>query len=158
MTAWVGSLAGWSDYATLTFAKVYSVDSAAKAYERFMRKRLPGVSYFYAVELNPDLAGNHPGSHVHALWADLGVKRRAVWAEWFKLHGINRILPIVPHGSQAGARLAELLGADLHPSANSGQMTVAAYCAKYVCKRGAWWNVRLTPWRASAVHQAKGDR
>ena len=116
MFLWVHSLAPWKVIAHHTFVWEASIWSAQKSYERFMRKNCSDVSYFYAIEQNP----GRDGHHVHALWADCeGVQRREVWNRWFSTYGRNRIEPVRRAGD------------------------VAAYCAKYVTKEGAWWNVRL---------------
>jgi hypothetical protein len=147
MGNWVRSLATWEDYATLTFAKEYSVDGVAKRVEKFMASRLPGCSYFYAVEANPDFFGNNPGAHSHMLLNGLKVQRKQVWAEWFELYGINRILPIVGRRETVMVVAEDGVPCVPYPRDNyDGGMTVADYCAKYVCKNGAWWNVHLQPW------------
>jgi hypothetical protein len=47
------------------------------------------------------------------------VRRREIWRTWFERYGRNRI------------------------EAVHSRDDVADYCAKYVTKEGAWWNVRL---------------
>jgi hypothetical protein len=116
MGDWVHSLAPWQVIAHLTFAWEASVWSASRCYEKFMRSELRGVSYFYALEQNP----GRDGHHVHALWVDCkNLKRSDIWREWFARYGRNRIEPVRSPGD------------------------VADYCAKYVTKEGAWWNVKL---------------
>jgi hypothetical protein len=81
-----------------------------------MRNEMRGVSYFYTLEQNP----GRDGFHVHALWCDCKNRsRQHTWRIWFERYGRNRIEPV-----------------------NSPD-DVADYCAKYVCKEGAWWNVKL---------------
>jgi hypothetical protein len=157
MGNWVNGLAPWKDYATLTFSKECSVFGASRKYERFMRSRLPGVSHFYAIEENPNYMGSNPGSHVHALWVDLGVKRKQVWQEWFKQYGIGRILPIEQRETLVPMRRRSytdgVAGEWSEPfldKATDGGMTVADYCAKYVCKDGAWWNAIVQRGRSRA--------
>jgi len=116
MESWVRDLAPWTVISHLTFAWEASQDSTRRCYEKFMRRHLPQVSYFYAIEENPSRDGNH----IHALWADTArVFRKEAWATWFKKYGRARIEPV----------------------RNAGD--VSDYCAKYVCKERAWWNVRL---------------
>lgn len=130
-----GLVPKWEDYGTFTFAAPYSQNAAVKAWERFMRTRLPGVRYFYAIEDNP----SRQGTHVHALTRGLGIiRRKDVWKEWFELYGRNRITPIL-------SRLIPVRTTsdgyewrtDLIPDDG---ITVPAYVAKYVVKEGAWWN------------------
>jgi len=125
MTNYVSNLAAWEVIAHHTFVWEASIWSAQKCFEAFMEKTLSSVSYFYALEQNP----GRPGYHVHALWADCkAVRRSHVWNRWYLTYGRNRIEPV----------------------RNTGD--VASYCAKYVCKEGAWWNVKLVNpdlWRAA---------
>jgi hypothetical protein len=118
MAPWVGGLQDWQVIAHLTFSWSASIWSAQRAVERFMRQ-MPGVSYFYALEENP----GRDGFHVHMLlWSALTIYRREMWAKWFERFGRARIEPVRSH------------------------VDVTSYCAKYVCKEGAWWDVKiLTP-------------
>ena len=116
MGDWVHGLAPWQVISHLTFSWEASIWSAARCYEKFMRKDMWGVSYFYALEQNP----GRDGYHVHALWCDCKSKsRRNVWRAWFDRYGRNRIEPV------------------------NSRDDVADYCAKYVTKENSWWNVKL---------------
>ncbi len=116
LSAWVDGLASWCVIAHHTFAWEASIWSAQKSFEKFMARELHDVSYFYAIEQNP----SRDGHHVHALWADCeAVHRSTVWRAWHALYGRNRIEPV------------------------RGQVDVVDYCAKYVTKAGAWWNVKI---------------
>lgn len=119
MSIWVGSLAQWSVIAHHTFVWEASIWSAQKSFEKFMARDCKHVSYFYAVEENP----SRDGHHVHALWSNCaGVQRSRIWQRWKERYGRNRIEPV------------------------RSMMDVTSYCAKYVTKEGAWWNVKiLTP-------------
>jgi hypothetical protein len=55
MGDWVHLLAPWQVISHLTFSWEASIWSAARCYEKFMRSELRGVSYFYALEQNPEL-------------------------------------------------------------------------------------------------------
>lgn len=141
MAGWVSSLAPWQVVCHLTWrdrvgydgiARGISSTSAAKCFEGFMRRELPHVSYFYAVEPNP----SRYGTHVHALWADArGVYRKEAWASWFKRFGRAKIEPV---------RNCD---------------DVSQYLSKYVTKRvdgvdGVWWNVKLQWHRVQALNDA----
>jgi hypothetical protein len=142
MAEWVGQLAHWEVIAHLTWKDWLdkhgtphgiTVGGASRSFERFMRKHLPQVSYFYAVEPNP----SRDGSHVHALWADARtVDRRGVWSEWFGRFGRARIEPV------------------------RSQRDVTDYCGKhlvaasYTTKQAVWWNVKLQWHRVQALHHA----
>lgn len=139
MASWVNWLAPWQVIAHLTWRDHIDAAgvphgigqwSAAKSFERFMKRELPHLSYFYAVEQNP----SREGSHVHALWADAGaVYRKEAWAAWFKHHGRARIEQVRNHAD------------------------VSSYCAKhlvasYTTKAPIWWNVKLQWHRVQAMH------
>jgi len=117
MFQWVRGLAFWDVIAHLTFRWEASIPSTQRCFEKFMRLKLPGVSYFYAIEQNPNRLGNH----VHCLMANTaGMSRQKAWDAWFKKYGRNRIEPVK----------------------NSDD--VASYCSKYVTKElDTWWNVKL---------------
>jgi|GEM_PF-965293 len=113
---WVHKMAPWQVIAHLTFEWEASVWSGQRCYEKFMRKEMWGVSYFYALEQNP----GRDGFHVHALWCDCKSKsRQLIWNKWFTRYGRARIEPV------------------------NSRDDVADYCAKYVTKEGAWWDVKM---------------
>lgn len=114
--AWIMELAPWEVTATFTFRWEASLDSARRCYERWMRRKLSRLSYFYSIEENP----SRDGHHVHSLWAGCrGVYRKEAWASWFERYGRARIEPARKVGD------------------------CADYAAKYLCKPNAWWNVKL---------------
>lgn len=124
MVSWVDSLAPWEVISHLTFRWEASLDSARRGYERFMKRSQPHLSYFYAIEANP----SRDGYHIHALWADCKTMyRKEAWATWFERFGRARIEPV------------------------KDQRDVANYCAKYVTKARAWWNVKLQWHRVQAL-------
>jgi hypothetical protein len=116
---WMHTLAQWDLYFTGTFRWEASVDSARRTFERWMRRLLPDVSYFYALERNP----SRDGHHVHGLFANTaGVYRKSVWHNWFEAYGRNTLEPIRSKGQ------------------------VEDYCSKYCvkeCFRTGWWNVYI---------------
>jgi len=121
---WVHSLAEWQVISHLTFAREASIWSAQRCYEKFMRTEMRGVSYFYALEQNHA----RDGYHAHALWCDCkGKSRKRIWRTWFERYGRNRIEPV------------------------NSRDDVSDYCAKYVCKEGAWWNVKLLSHRHPVI-------
>jgi hypothetical protein len=116
MARFVSSLAKWKVFATHTFSWEASLWSSRRVYERFMKDSLPSLSYFYAVEQNP----SRDGFHVHAMWDSDLAPRKATHRDWLERYGRNRIEPVRDH------------------------QDVLDYCAKYVCKDGAWWDFRLS--------------
>jgi hypothetical protein len=128
MGDWVHSLAPWQVISHMTFAWEASVWSAQRCYEKFMKREMWGVSYFYALEQNPC----RDGYHVHALWCDCKNKsRREIWRTWFERYGRARIEPV------------------------NSRDDVADYCAKYVTKDGSWWDVKLLGQRHPAFKDFK---
>jgi hypothetical protein len=118
MGNWVNDLASWQVISHLTFRWEASIWSAQRAYEKFMRKEMVGVSYFYALEPNP----SRDGFHAHSLWVDCASKsRRDVWRTWFDRYGRARIEPV------------------------RDKEDVTGYCSKYVTKQGAWWDLKVQP-------------
>jgi hypothetical protein len=159
MADWVNWLAPWQVIAHLTwkdwlddhgFPHGITVEGARKSFEKFMRRELPRLSYFYAIEPNP----SREGSHVHALWADCGsvltTRRRSgdlvravagpegavdVWQSWFNRYGRAKIELVRSHDD------------------------VTRYCAKhlassYTTKGAVWWNVKLQWHRVQAMHNS----
>lgn len=124
---WIQSLAEWQVMATFTFRWEAGIYSAQRCFEKWMRQRLPGVSYFEAIEPNP----GRDGYHVHALWADCQwVSRKDQWANWFKRYGRALIEPV---------RSLE---------------DVQDYASKYLAKSDAWWNVKLQWHRLQKIKNA----
>ena len=117
---WVGSLAPWSLFFTGTFEGEFSEASSVRAYERFMRKYLADVSYFFVIERNPSRAGHH----VHALFADCeSTQRSTVWAHWKRIYGRNRLEPVRSHGDVTDY--------------------CSKHCGEYLTKGHGWYNLKL---------------
>jgi hypothetical protein len=124
---WVKDLAAWDTFFTgtfrnrevtrggFTFEVGRSEPSAARAFERWMKKELPGVRMFYGIDPNP----SRDGHHVHGLLELKGERRRdALWECWWDKHGTNRIMPIESIGGVSG------------------------YCAKYPLTGARWWDFK----------------
>jgi len=121
---WIQGLAPWQVMATMTFRWHAGIYSAQRVFEKWMRRRLPGVSYVEAIEANP----GRDGYHVHALWSDCTtVHRKEEWANWFKRYGRARIEPV---------RKA---------------VDVSDYASKYLVKGDSWFNVKLQWHRLQAI-------
>jgi hypothetical protein len=76
----------------------YGVESAAKAFRRFVARNVPGCRSVYAVEKNP----SREGHHVHALLRLSGrVRRDELWEDWWDKYGTNRIVPVEQIGGVA---------------------------------------------------------
>ncbi len=127
MAEFVDSLAKWTVIGHFTFSWESSVDSARRNFERFMKRNLPTVQYFFAIEENPC----RDGHHIHALWDSENAPRKAAWKEWKGKYGRNRIEPCRSKGD------------------------VVNYCSKYVTKRNSWWNFKLTAARFQRLQTRK---
>lgn len=90
-TNWLHDMAPWDLFFTGTFEWESSLTATRRAFQNFMKKHLPDVSYFFVSEKNP----NRPGYHIHALMADCtGVYRKRIWERWKLKYGMNRLEPI----------------------------------------------------------------
>lgn len=128
--AWIESLVapdGWEVMSTFTFRWEASVESARRCFTRWIRKRLPGVSWYYAIEANP----SREGCHVHSLWADAsGFRRKALWQEALKRWGFARIEPV------------------------RSKRDSSDYASKYLTKTDGWFDVYLQWHRMQKLHHA----
>jgi hypothetical protein len=120
LSSWVYDLCPWSVFFTGTFKGEFSEGSASKAFERYMKRDLYGVSYFYSVERNPSRYGHH----VHALFGHCpALQRSHAWRKWFTRYGRARVEPV------------------------RSREDVADYCSKhlagYLTKEGGWWNQKV---------------
>ena len=90
-TNWLHDMAPWDLIFTGTFEWESSLQATRKAFQKFMSKNCPGVTYFFVSEKNP----SRPGYHIHALLCNAtGLYRKGVWALWKKKYGMNRLEPI----------------------------------------------------------------
>jgi hypothetical protein len=140
ITRWLFAMAapvgGWKCFHTATFAAhgaARSEWSAMERYRRFMHERdRRKITWFAAVEPNPDRNHLNPGFHVHAMWtADGDIWRTDSFKRWANQWGINS-LEVVRDKSEV-------------------QRYVSKYCIKEQC---------LTEWEVngSLWHQVEGLR
>jgi hypothetical protein len=123
---WILELARWEVMATFTFKWETSLDWTRSVYSKWIRKRLPGISWFYALERNP----SRDGYHVHSLWADCqSIYRKAIWQEVTERWGYARIEPVRSCTDSAG------------------------YAAKYLCKEDGWYDIKLQWHRMKKLHE-----
>lgn len=126
--AWIESLCDWKVIGTFTFAWESSLSSTQRIFERWMRRKVGRVSYYYAIERNP----SRDGCHVHSIWGDCrNVFRKDAWADWFAHYGRAKIEPV------------------------RTKRDVTDYCSKYLCKADCWWNVKLQWHRIEQLHNRK---
>lgn len=131
---WIEGLASWEIMATGTFRWQASLDSARRVFEKFMSRKYPHLSYFYALERNP----GRDGFHVHSLWADCrGLYCKEAWHDWWVRYGRNLVDRI------------------------RNKRDSSEYAAKYLCKENSgdyWWNVKLQWHRWKAIQDGTNDR
>lgn len=146
---WIESLAapgGWEVMTTFTFRWEASADSARRVFTKWIRRELPGVSYFYAIEPNP----SRDGHHLHSLWADCGevITKRARSRDLVR--SINGLDVWRSRFDRWGRARVELV----HSRKDS-----SAYASKYLCKPNAWYDVHLQSyrWRALGGRPPTGD-
>jgi hypothetical protein len=108
----------WDWFLTLTFKDEVGSFKAHRLFGFFVRdiEKAAGLSIFW---FRADEIGTHGGRfHIHALMGNVAHLRRLTWMDrWNELAGIARILPF---NAKRGA---------------------AYYCAKYVTKQAADWDV-----------------
>ena len=76
----------WNSFATLTFKRTQSLDTAKKSFRNFIERIKKGASYFVVLEE----AGNN--LHLHALLGNMDdVKEDRVKEEWKSRHGIAQV-------------------------------------------------------------------
>lgn len=136
--SWIQSLAPWQLMGTFTFRpggsycykrkqyveRTIPLDSVNRIFRKWIDKKLPSISAYWAIEPNP----SREGYHVHSLWADAqSVYRKEAWADWLKKFGFNRIEPV----------------RSVHD--------VSQYASKYLCKGDSWYDIRLQWHRLQAI-------
>ena len=143
---WVSSMADWCVAADCTFGtgdwpgkrwgrrkdkrdgllvvrklrRGFDPDDALDLYRKFMRRQLPSVTWFAAVEPNPDHGAINPGFHIHSMWAGCDdVHRNTAARKWVEENGVCRIGLI---RSRADAE---------------------DYCTKHLVRRGSIFGYRI---------------
>lgn len=133
---WVKSLAPWDTFGTGTFPPTsvrrggfdflqgHSEPAVCRCFERWIKKEVPGVHYFFGIDPNP----GRDGHHVHYLLALGDRKRRTeLFDSWFERYSVER------DGKKVGARNSVL------PIESIGG--VSGYCAKYPLTGARWWDI-----------------
>lgn len=96
---WVGGLADWDCFFTLTFrGEAWSGQHAQRAVVRWCNRSLRGRSVLHAEEVHP---GGH-GAHVHGLAATQGAWRKGLWQSWYARYGRAKFEPLKTIGGVAG--------------------------------------------------------
>lgn len=121
---WMESITYWTTKLDMTFKWNCNEFTAKRHFTRWMAKHLPGSTYLYAIEQDPNqnkVSGTSQGlnqaCHVHAIsdtkWNILMVKkglyRKDLWADWKKQYGMNRIEPVKNITEATGYALKKVL-------------------------------------------------
>jgi hypothetical protein len=108
------------DLLVSTRKRGFDPDDALLCFRKFMDRTLPHVTWFAAVEPNPDWSKINPGFHLHTTWAGLDeqVRLRAKKL-WVEENGFCKIEPI--RSLQAATQ----------------------YCAKHLVKRGSLYGWKI---------------
>jgi hypothetical protein len=139
--AWIEDLSapgGWEIMTTFTFRWEASADSARRCFTRWIRRELPGVSFFYALEPNP----SRDGHHVHSLWCDCGhvlTKRSGCRDLVRSVEGFDVWRHAFERWGRARVELVE------------SKRDSSDYASKYLCKPNAWYDVHLQSYRWRAL-------
>lgn len=129
-TNWLHSLAPWELFFTGTFSWESTNQAAQRGFEKFMKKEMPGVTYFYVTEKNP----SRPGYHIHALISGAETYlRKAIWKKWYKRFGINKLEPV-----RSRAKVEKY---------------TTKHCANYLTKGYGWYNFKIND--SELWHKAK---
>ncbi len=109
-----GSRRDRRDLLVCTRKRGFDPDDAMTCFRMFMDRVIPHVTWFAAVEPNPDYSKLNPGFHLHSMLAGCDdVRRKAVEKLWVEENGVCKVKPIGSHEA------------------------VAAYCTKHLVRRGA---------------------
>ena len=122
LALWIqSSLGPWTAFFTGTFEGEFSQAAACRAYERFMKKHYPKVTWFYCSEKNPNREGHHVHGLIYLFGAEL--RRDDMWKRWFDRFGRCKVEPI------------------------RSQEDVSDYVTKHLCgylvKGDGWWNFQI---------------
>ncbi len=106
---WMESVTDWTTKMDMTFKWNANEFTAAKAYKDWMNKHLPGSTYLYAIEQDPNQhkvaatgQGLNQACHIHAItdtnWDIIlekkGKLRKDLWQDWKGQYGFSRIEPV----------------------------------------------------------------
>ena len=121
---WMESITDWTTKLDMTFKWNANEFTARRHFMRWMDKHLPGSTYLYAIEQDPNqnkVAGTSQGlnqaCHVHAIsdtkWNILlekkGIMRKDLWQDWKSQYGFSRIEPVKNVTEATGYALKKVL-------------------------------------------------
>jgi len=121
---WIEGITHWTTKLDMTFKWNCNEFNAKRHFTTWMRKELPGSTYLYSIETDPNQAkvaksgqGLNQSVHIHAIsdtkWEILRAKkgqlRKHAWASWMNEYGRNRIEPVKNVTEATGYALKKVL-------------------------------------------------
>ena len=120
---WLTDITQWTTKLDMTFKYNVNEFNAKRHFTNWMQKQLPGSTYLYSIEQDPNQTKVGPGQglnqscHVHAIsdtpWdilrAKRGILRKDLWASWKTQFGRNRIEPVKNITEATGYALKKVL-------------------------------------------------
>lgn len=121
---WMESITDWTTKLDMTFTWNCDEFRAKKLFVGWMEKRLPGSTFLYSIERDPNQekvpntgSGINQACHVHAIsdtnWDILkekrGEDRYLHWQNWFDRYGRCRIVPVKNVTEATGYALKKVL-------------------------------------------------
>jgi len=121
---WMESITDWTTKLDMTFKWNANEFTVKKHFTKWMDKNLPGSTYLYAIEQDPNQhkvaatsQGINQACHIHAIsdtkWNILlekkGLMRKHLWQDWKKLYGFSRIEPVKNVTEATGYALKKVL-------------------------------------------------
>ena len=121
---WLEDIAHWTTKLDMTFKWNCNQMSAKRLFTTWMVKHLPGSTFMYSVEQDPNQdkvaksgQGLNKSCHIHAIsdtnWEILKIKRgllrKDLWQNWKTNYGRNRIVPAKSVSDATGYALKEVL-------------------------------------------------
>lgn len=121
---WLEDITHWTTKMDMTFKWNCAQLRAEQIFCTWMEKHLPGSTFMYSVEQDPNQAkvpksgqGLNKACHIHAIadtkWeiilAKTGKMRTAFWQDWKNRYGRNKIVPAKSVSDATGYALKEVL-------------------------------------------------
>ena len=121
---WMESVTNWTTKMDMTFKWNANEFTAQKAFNDWMYKHLPGSTYLYAIEQDPNQnkvsktgQGINQSCHIHAIsdtkWdiilSKTGRMRKDLWQDWKSQFGFSRIEPVKNISEATGYALKKVL-------------------------------------------------
>ena len=160
---WVESITDWTTKLDMTFSWNCDEFRAKKVFTRWMENQLPGSTFLYAVERDPNQekvsnagSGLNQACHIHAIadtnWdilkAKKGQYRRDFWQDWKSRYGMNRIDQIKNISDASGYALKKVLN---YSEARADQTS-------HMRKTDVDWGLQFGKGRHAAKAKARNEK